>query len=102
MSDVERGWVWWADTDSVRAGKLSVLACAETVVMVVLYWVIAVVWDTHLHLLAGVLVMPLMLFRSDESVALGVRWGKKIEDTYISRLDTKRAVENWVGCVGFC
>ncbi|MEL7166335.1 MAG: hypothetical protein AAGL96_12770 [Pseudomonadota bacterium] len=74
MAETERSWVWVASTASAQAGKLSVLACVETVAMVAIYWAIALIWDTHVHLLAGLLVMPLMLFRSDESVALGLRW----------------------------
>ncbi len=84
----ERSWVWVASTETVRKGKLSVLACVETVAMVAIYWAIAWIWDTHLHLLVGVLVMPLMLFRSDESVALGLEWAERAEDAlddYIRR-----------------
>ncbi|MEO0633082.1 MAG: hypothetical protein AAFY52_02990 [Pseudomonadota bacterium] len=86
MAETERSWVWVASTASAQAGKLSVLACVETVAMVALYWGIALIWDTHVHLLAGLLVMPLMLFRSDESVALGVRWADGLDEA-IGELD---------------
>ncbi|MEM6760093.1 MAG: hypothetical protein AAF601_11510 [Pseudomonadota bacterium] len=76
MAETERSWVWVASTASAQAGKQSVLAWVETVAIIAIYWAIARIWDTHVHLLAGLLVMPLMLFRSDESVALGVRWAK--------------------------
>lgn len=87
-SGTDRRWVWFGDTESVRDGKLSVLACFETVLMVVIYWVIAWIWDTHLHLFAGLFVMPLMLFRSDASVELGVRSAKTVDN----RLDPDRLV----------
>ena len=70
----ERQWVWRATLESRAAGKVSVLACVETVLAVVLYWWIAIRWDTHWHLVTSVFVAPLLLLRSPESIAAGVRW----------------------------
>ncbi len=70
----ERQWVWRASLESRAAGKVSVLACVETVLAVVLYWWIAIRWDTHWHLVTSVFVAPLLLLRSPESIAAGVRW----------------------------
>ena len=69
-----RSWVWHATVESRSAGKVSVLACVETLVAVTLYWWIAIRWDTHWHLLTSVLIAPLLLLRSPESMELGVRW----------------------------
>ena len=74
---VERRWVWRATLESRAAGKVSVLACAETVFAVALYWWIAIRWDTHWHLLSSVFIAPVLLLRSPESIALGVRWFMK-------------------------
>lgn len=69
----ERQWVWRATLESRAAGKVSVLACVETVFAVALYWWIAIRWDTHWHLVTSVFVAPLLLLRSPESIAAGVR-----------------------------
>ena len=50
------------------------MAIAETVFAVALYWGIAVVFDTHLHLVTSLFVAPLLLFRSERSIAAGVAW----------------------------
>lgn len=92
MPKTERNWVWVASTETVRAGKVSVLACVETAVMVAVYWAVAWIFDTHLHLLVGVLVMPLMLFRSDESVALGLKWGQNLVDRTVD--DDKQIIHS--------
>ena len=70
----ERHWVWRATLDSRAAGKVSVLACVETVFAVALNWWIAIRWDTHWHLVSSVFIAPLLLLRSPESIAAGVRW----------------------------
>ena len=69
--------MWRASLESRAAGKVSVLACVETVFAVALYWWIAIRWDTHWHLVTSVFVAPLLLLRSPESVAAGVRWFMK-------------------------
>lgn len=76
-SAAARSWVWHATVASRAAGKVSVLACVETLLAVVLYWWIAIHWDTHWHLLSSVFIAPLLLLRSPESIKLGVRWFMK-------------------------
>lgn len=73
----KRLWVWHATLASRAAGKVSVLACAETAFAVALYWWIAIRYDTHWHLLTSVFIAPLLLLRSPESIAAGVRWFMK-------------------------
>jgi hypothetical protein len=72
-----RRWVWHSDLESRAAGKVSVLACVETAFAIALYWWIAIRYDTHWHLLTSVFIAPLLLLRSPESIAAGVRWFMK-------------------------
>ena len=60
----EKSWVWHATLESRAAGKVSVLACVETIFAVALYWWIAIKWDTHWHLLSSVFLAPLLLLKS--------------------------------------
>ncbi len=70
----DRLWVWRATLESREAGKVSVLACVETLFAVVLYWWIAIRFDTHWHLVSSVFIAPLLLLRSPESITAGVKW----------------------------
>lgn len=72
-----RGWVWTSTLASRAAGQWSVLACVETMLAVLGYWWIAWYFETHLHLLTSVFIAPLLLLRSPESIAAGVRWFQK-------------------------
>ncbi|MFN0067837.1 MAG: hypothetical protein ACKVYV_09395, partial [Limisphaerales bacterium] len=49
-----RSWVWYATLASRAAGQVSVLACAETLFAVLLYWWIAIRYETHWHLVSSV------------------------------------------------
>jgi hypothetical protein len=51
-----------------------VLAAAEVVAAVVAYWTIAIYFETTTHLWVSICVAPLLLLRSEQSVALGARW----------------------------
>ncbi len=63
-------WVWVSTEASVERGAISVLACAEVAAGIGLYWWLIPWWlETNLHLLISVLVAPLLLLRSPESVA---------------------------------
>ena len=76
-------WVWWSTEESVERGAISMLAYAEVVVGIWLYWWILPWWlETNLHLLISVLVAPLLLLRSPTSVgaalAAFLRWFENI------------------------
>jgi hypothetical protein len=73
----DRRWMWHANLASRAAGKVSVLACVETAIAVALYWWVAIRFDTHWHLLTSVFIAPLLLLRSPESIAAGLRWFTK-------------------------
>ncbi len=74
MTEKQQCFVWWSTPESREARQPSVLAIAETVFALALYWGIAIVFDTHLHLVTSLLVAPLLLLRSKRSIAAGVDW----------------------------
>lgn len=67
-------WVWWSDEASRAAGKMSVLAVAETLICVAVYWILLVRYGITWHHWLILIAAPLVLLRSDASVADGVRW----------------------------
>ncbi|MBI5772466.1 MAG: hypothetical protein HZA89_01840 [Verrucomicrobia bacterium] len=93
-------WVWYSSLASRAAGQVSVLACMETLCAVALYWWIAIRYDTHWHLVSSVCIAPLLLLRSPESMATGVRWFLKDWfgfNSYEQWLKGKRAC--WFGAL---
>lgn len=70
-------FVWTATQDSVKHGKISMLACAETVFSVAAYLWIAWYFETATHILISLLAAPLVLLRSNRSVALGKHMAKQ-------------------------
>jgi hypothetical protein len=67
-------WVRWSTRESIDNDVPSVMAIVETILAVPAYWAISLYYETYWPLLLSLLVAPLVLLRSDESVALGVRW----------------------------
>jgi len=78
-------WVFWSTRDSINNDIPSITAIIETALAVPIYWWIAIHFETYLPLLISIVVAPLVLLRSDESVALGVRWFEQWENTYWER-----------------
>ena len=72
-----KSWVWHSTLATRAADQVSVLAVVETLLAIVLYWWIAIRFDTHLHLISSVFIAPLLLLRSPESIDAGVRWFMK-------------------------
>lgn len=68
------GWVWRSSLATRAADKVSILAVVETVLAIVLYWWIAIRFETHWHLVSSVFIAPLLLLRSPESTDAGVQW----------------------------
>ncbi len=64
--------VWHSRPGSIRLGIPSVLAIAETLFAVALYWWIAIHYDTHIHLISSLFVAPLLLLRSNKSIKRGL------------------------------
>ena len=73
-AEKRRNWVWHSTLETRAAGRVSVLACVETLFAVALYWWIALRYHTHWHLVSSVFIAPLLLLRSPESMKLGVQW----------------------------
>ena len=72
-SDNRAGWVRWSTPESRSAGVKSLLACIETALCVVIYWAIAIVFDTHIHLITSIFVAPFLLLRSSKSIKAGLK-----------------------------
>lgn len=73
-------FVWLSDRNSFNADIPSVTGIFETIIVVAAYWYAAFYWGTYWPLFVGAAVMPLVLLRSDASVAMGLklfeRWEK--------------------------
>jgi hypothetical protein len=84
IEPASRSRVWRSTEPNRAAGQVSVLAVAETLACVVVYWLLwlwlGVTWHHWLILIAT----PLVLLRSEQSVALGVRWFKQYDDDFVS------------------
>jgi hypothetical protein len=77
VQQTPKGWVWHSSLATRAAGQVSVLAVVETLLAIVLYWWIAIRFETHWHLVTSVFIAPLLLLRSPESMDAGVRWFMK-------------------------
>jgi hypothetical protein len=67
-------WKFWSPPESIASETPSVMAIAETVLAIGAYWYYAIHFNNYLPLIIGAAIAPLVLLRSDKSVALGVRW----------------------------
>jgi hypothetical protein len=74
-----RRWEWWSTHESVAAEVPSVWAIVETILAVAAYWCAAIWLETYAFLLAGVVIAPMVLLRSDASVKDGLRWFQDFE-----------------------
>jgi len=74
-----RTWCIWSTAESVQNEVPSVMAIFETAVAVPLYWWIALRLGALLPLLIGIVAAPLVLLRSEASVAHGMRWFRRYE-----------------------
>jgi hypothetical protein len=70
----EKKWTWLSTQESRDAGQVSVLACVETLAAIALYWWIAIRFNSHQLLVSSVVVAPLLMLRSPESINSGVNW----------------------------
>ena len=93
--------VWSSTTDSVEKEIFSVLACAEVIAAIAVYWLVAILFHTQTHLWLSIAIAPLLLLRSDASVALGVKWFENFAD-HGFRQHPKRAIRSpalWIAAV---
>lgn len=69
-----KSWVWRSTKASRAAGVVSVLAVAETLACVAAYWALIWVWGVTWHHWIILIAAPMVLLRSPQSIALGVKW----------------------------
>jgi hypothetical protein len=75
--------VWYSTATSAEANAFSVLAATEVLAAIALYWALAMWLRSHAHLWISLIVAPLLLLRSEASIALGVRWFEQyVDDTF--------------------
>lgn len=70
-------WVWFSSEQSLADGQISVLAVAETLISVAVYFWLAQHFERQWWWLLTALAAPILLLRSDESKELGLRWFTK-------------------------
>jgi hypothetical protein len=78
-SELRQNWVWYSRRGTTDRGVFSVLGAVEVIFAIGAYWGVAIWAHTQAHLLVGVLVAPLLLLRSKQSIELGVSWFKRID-----------------------
>ena len=61
-------------SNSIQNKNISLLAIVESVLAVVIYWWVAVYFQTHLHLVISVFAAPLLLLRSIRSCEYAKSW----------------------------
>src|SRR5437764_46357 len=73
-ASVRRRFVWMSTDRSVLDGIPSILAISEVMFAVVLWWSIAIFFQTFTHLWISVCVAPFLLLRSENSVKQANVW----------------------------
>lgn len=68
------GWVWRCTDASIAAEQVSVFAVLETLLAVGVYWALVWRFNWPWMMFISLLAAPMLLLRSDASVALGLRW----------------------------
>jgi hypothetical protein len=76
----EKSWCWGSTHGSIQNEVPSVTAILETIIAVPLYWWIALQIGVLWPLLVSAAVAPMVLLRSDQSVALGLKWFRRYSD----------------------
>ena len=78
-----RKWVWYSTPDSFNEGKISILAICETIVFSWFYLLTALKYGTF-HLTIAVMIVPLLLLRTDESVRLALNRSENLKKEPVS------------------
>jgi hypothetical protein len=76
----KRTWCFWSTTESIQNEVPSVTAILETLIAAPLYWWVALRIGLIYPMLISVAIAPFVLLRSQESVALGIRWLLRFEN----------------------
>jgi hypothetical protein len=72
-----RSWCFWSTSESIRNDVPSVMAIIETLIAIPLYWWIVITFETYLPFVVSIIVAPVVLLRSDNSVKLGLHLSKR-------------------------
>ena len=72
-SNPKSSWVWHCTDISIDAGQISILAVLETMVAVGVYWWLVLQFEWPWMAFITMVAAPLLLLRSIESTALGIR-----------------------------
>ncbi len=75
-------WVWFSTPDSFASSKVSILAIIETILASMIYLLIAFKYGTA-HLTIAVLLAPILLLRTDESVKYALEHCRSYEKAVI-------------------
>jgi hypothetical protein len=76
----QMSWKFWSTPESIASETPSVMAITETVIAVGAYWYYAIHFDNYALLIVSIAFAPLVLLRSNESIALGVEWFLAFEE----------------------
>lgn len=69
----------WSTEESVAKNEPTIMALAEALLALAISVGIAIRYETLTHIAFGACIAPLLLMRSEKSVALGVRWFNHIK-----------------------
>ncbi|MEM1360281.1 MAG: hypothetical protein AAGF94_01015 [Pseudomonadota bacterium] len=69
-----KGWVWYSTRESIEGRKISVLACVETVLAVTASLWLAGSTGFYWQIILSLIIAPLVLFQSAQSIAAAYRW----------------------------
>ncbi len=78
VSTTKPSWVWFSTPDSFATSKVSILAIIETILASMIYLLIAFKYGTA-HLTIAVLLAPILLLRTDESVKYALEHSKQYD-----------------------
>jgi len=95
-------WTWWSTRDSINNDVPSVTAIMETLIAVAAYWSIAVYFETYLPLLVSVAVAPLVLLRSNPSIADGLKWFEAYAEPSTAAQNASSKVAHTVKALSAC
>ena len=67
-------WSLVSDDESVERGQVNFWAMAETALAIVIFWYVALNWETAFVLYLSCCIAPMLLLRSETSLKQGVIW----------------------------
>ncbi len=80
-------FVWLSTESSIRGHVPSALAAFEVLIALIGWWSYAVYFQTFRHIWISICVAPLLLLRSNQSVACGAAWFFSYKETLRKSID---------------